>query len=114
MYTTLLPSMHQPLPALRQTPLPRWQSLRRTAQIRSLSFLATLQKRPSSLGLLKKRQTRPREWPPDATKPLTVPQDPFKEKEVPPKMEIVLATLLVLAKGDFKGKDQGSSMAALS
>ena len=88
--------------------------MRRTAQIRSLSFLATLQKRPSSLGLLKKRQTRPREWPPDATKPLTVPQDPFKEKEVPPRMEIVLATLQVLAKGDLKGKDQGSSKAALS
>ena len=50
----------------------------------------------------------------DATKPSAIPQDPFKEKEVPPKMEIVLATLQVLAKGDLKGKDQGSSEVALS
>ena len=33
---------------------------------------------------------------PDATKPLVVPQDPLKEKEVPSKMEIVLATLPVV------------------
>ena len=51
---------------------------------------------------------------PNATKPPAAPQDPFKEKKVPPRMEIVLATLLVLAKGDLKGKDQGSLEAALS
>jgi len=51
---------------------------------------------------------------PDATKPLAIPQDPPKEKEVPPRMEIVLATLLVPTKGDPKGKGQESSKAALS
>ena len=50
---------------------------------------------------------------PDATKPPAVPQDPIKEKEVPSKMEIVLATLLVPTKGDLKSKDSGSSEAAL-
>ena len=50
---------------------------------------------------------------PDATKPPVVPQDPIKEKEVPSKMEIVLATLLVPTKGDLKSKDSGSSEAAL-
>jgi len=51
---------------------------------------------------------------PNATKPPAIPQDPFKEKEVPPRMEIVLVTLPVPAKGDLKGKDQGSSEVALS
>ena len=50
----------------------------------------------------------------NATKPPTAPQDPSKEKVVPPKMEIVLATLPMLAKGDPKGQDQGSSEVALS
>ena len=50
----------------------------------------------------------------DATKPSTALQDPSKEKEVPPRMEIVLATLPMPTKGDPKGKDQGSSEAALS
>ena len=39
-----------------------------------------------------------------ATKPSAAPQDPPKEKEVPFKMEIALAILLVPAKGDLKGK----------
>ena len=51
---------------------------------------------------------------PDTTKPPTVPQDPLKKNKVPPRMEIVLATLPVPAKGGLKGKDQGSSEAALS
>ena len=59
--STLLPSVLQSMPALRMTPVSRWQSLGRTGQIRSLSLLVTLQKRPSSLGLLKKRLTQPKE-----------------------------------------------------
>ena len=42
----------------------------------------------------------------DATKPLAVPQDPPKEKEVPSTMEVVLATLPLPAKGDLKSKTQ--------
>lgn len=51
---------------------------------------------------------------PNATKPPNVPQDRHKEKEVPPRMEIVLATLPVLDKGDLKSKGSESSKAALS
>ena len=50
----------------------------------------------------------------DATKPLAVPQDPPKEKEVPSTMEVVLATLPLPAQGDLKSKDLESSDAALS
>ena len=50
----------------------------------------------------------------DATKLLTAPQDPPKEKEVPSTMKIVLATLPLPAKGDLKSKDSGSSEVALS
>ena len=50
----------------------------------------------------------------NANKPPIAPQDPSKEKEVPPRMEIVLVTLPMLAKGGPKGKDQGSSEAGLS
>ena len=50
----------------------------------------------------------------DATKPPTVPQDLHKEKEVPPRMEIVLATLLMLAKGNLQGKGPEASETALS
>ena len=49
--------------------------------------------------------------PPDATKPPTVPQDSTKDNEAS-KMEIVLATLPIPAKGNLKGTDQGSSKAA--
>ena len=48
----------------------------------------------------------------DATKSSAAPQDPTKEKEAP-RIEIVLATLPLLAKGDPKGTDQGSSKAAV-
>ena len=40
----------------------------------------------------------------DATKPPVVSQDPPKEKEVPSTMEVVIATLLLPAKGDLKSK----------
>ena len=42
----------------------------------------------------------------DATKPLTVPQDPNKDNEAP-RMELVLVTLSLPAKGDLKGVGQG-------
>ena len=48
----------------------------------------------------------------DATKSSAAPQDPTKEKEAP-RIKIVLATLPLLAKGDPKGTDQGSSKAAV-
>ena len=50
---------------------------------------------------------------PNATKPLATPQDPINDNEAL-RMEIVLATLPLSAKGDPKGKDQGSSEAAVS
>ena len=50
---------------------------------------------------------------PDATKLPVAPQDPLKHKEAP-RMEIVLTTLPLPAKGDPKGKDQGSLEAAVS
>ena len=50
----------------------------------------------------------------DATKPPAAPRDPLKEKDVSSTMEIVLATLLVPAKGDLKSKDSGSLEAILS
>ena len=71
-------------------------------------------KEAEQLGVVVKEVDTIKGVAPDDTKPLTVPQDPLKEKEVPPKMEIILATLPMPAKGDLKGKDQGSSEAALS
>ena len=50
---------------------------------------------------------------PNATKPPATPQDPINDNEAL-RMEIVLATLPLSAKGDPKGKDQGSSKAAVS
>ena len=50
---------------------------------------------------------------PNAIKASTAPQDPIKDKEAS-RMEIVFATLLLPAKGDPKGIDQGSSEAAVS
>ncbi|XP_030931098.1 uncharacterized protein LOC115956982 [Quercus lobata] len=41
---------------------------------------------------------------PNATKPSVAPQDPTRDKEAP-KMEIILATLPIPAKGDPKGTD---------
>ena len=49
---------------------------------------------------------------PDANKPPAAPQDPTKDKEAP-RIEIVLATLPLPAKGDSKGTGQGSSEAAV-
>ena len=43
----------------------------------------------------------------DATKPPAAPQDPSKDKEAS-RMEIILASLPIPAKGDFKRADQGS------
>ena len=50
----------------------------------------------------------------NATKPPAAPQDLSQEKEVPSKMEIILATLPVPAKGDLKGKGLESSEAELT
>ena len=49
---------------------------------------------------------------PGDTKPLADPQDPIKDNEAP-RIEIVLATLPLPAKGDSKGTGQGSSEAAV-
>ena len=49
---------------------------------------------------------------PDATMPSATYQDPSKDKEAP-RIEIVLASLLIPATGDSKGADQGSSDAAI-
>ena len=43
----------------------------------------------------------------NATKPPAIPHDPNKDKEAP-RMELFLATLPLLAKGDPKGIGQGS------
>ena len=51
---------------------------------------------------------------PDGIKAPAVPQDLPQEKEVPPKMEIVLATLPVPVKRDLKGKGLEASEAALT
>ena len=50
---------------------------------------------------------------PNAIKPPTAPRDPTKDKEAP-RMEIVLTTLPLPAKGDPKGTNQGSSEATVS
>ena len=47
----------------------------------------------------------------DATAPLVAAQDPSKDKE-DTRMEIVLASLPISAKGDSKGANQGSSEVA--
>ena len=49
----------------------------------------------------------------DATKPTAAPQDPTKDKEAS-RMQIVLATLPLPAKGDPKSTNQGSSEATVS
>ena len=51
---------------------------------------------------------------PDATKPPAAPQDLSQEKEVPSKMEIILATLPMPTKRDFKGKGPESLEVALT
>ena len=49
--------------------------------------------------------------PADVIKPPAVSEDPTKDSEAP-RMEIVLATLSIPAKGDPKGTDQRSSEVA--
>ena len=56
-YTTLLPSVHQALPAPRLTLPQRWQRLARTARPRPFSLLTAIPRQPSSPRLLKKKQT---------------------------------------------------------
>ena len=63
-------------------------------------------KEAEQLGFAEKEADMTKGVAPDATKPSTALQDPSKEKEVPPRMEIVLATLPMPTKGDPKGKDQ--------
>ena len=48
----------------------------------------------------------------DATKPSAASQDPIKENEAS-RMEIILASLPIPAKGDSIGADQGSLEAAV-
>ena len=48
----------------------------------------------------------------DATKPSAASQDPIKENEAS-RMEIILASLLIPAKGDSTGADQRSLEAAV-
>ena len=78
------------------------------------SSSGNLPKETQQQGVAKKEANTNKGVAPDATKPLSVPQDPPKEKEVPSTMEIVLATLPLPAQGDLKSKDSGSSKAALS
>ena len=103
-YTALLLSTHQALLVPRLTPPPMWQNLGRAAWLKSLLPLTAHSRRLSSIGLLKKKLMLTRGVASDATKPLVVSQDPPKEKEVPSTMEVVLATLLLPAKGDLKSK----------
>ena len=51
---------------------------------------------------------------PDAIKPPATPQDLSQEKEAPPRMEIVLATLPVPTKKDLKGKGPEALKAILT
>ena len=62
-------------------------------------------KEAEQLGFPEKEANMTKGVAPDATKPSTALQDPLKEKKVPPRMEIVLATLPMPIKGDPKGKD---------
>ena len=62
-------------------------------------------KEAEQLGFVEKEADMTKGVAPDATKPSTALQDPSKEKKVPPRMEIVLATLPMPIKGDLKGKD---------
>ena len=46
----------------------------------------------------------------NATKPPAVPQDSHKEKNVPSRMEIMLTTLPMPAKGEPKSKDSEAAL----
>lgn len=48
---------------------------------------------------------------PEATKPSVAPKDPSKGKEATQSLEIILATLPMLAKEDPKGKGPASTIA---
>ena len=50
---------------------------------------------------------------PNATKPPAAPQDPTEDNEAP-RIEIVLTSLPISAKGDPKGTDQGFLEAVVS
>ena len=63
-------------------------------------------KEAQQLGVTEKETNTTKGVAPDAIKPPVAPQDLPKENEVPPKMEIVLTTLPVPAKGNLKGKAQ--------
>ena len=63
-------------------------------------------KEAQHLGVTEKETDTTKGVAPDAIKPPVAPQDLPKEKEVPPKMEIVLTTLPVPAKRNLKGKAQ--------
>ena len=72
-------------------------------------------KEAKQLGVAEKEANTTKGVALDAIKPPIAPQDPSKEKKVPPRMEIGnVATLPMPAKGDPKGKDQGSLEAAFS
>ena len=63
-------------------------------------------------GMNEKEIKVTKEVAPDATKPSATPQDSSKDKKAS-RMEIVLVSLPIPAKGDFKGADQGSSEATV-
>lgn len=113
-YTTLSPSVHQALLAPRLTPPPRWQNLERDSPAKVPVSSNNHSKEAQQCGVAKKGVDTTKGVAPNATKPPNVPQDRYKEKEVPPRMEIVLATLPVPDKGDLKSKGSESSKAALS
>ena len=97
--------------APRQTPLLRWQILRKAALARfpPPSSPPKVAKQPRANGKVTEVSKGVAS---DATKPPTIPQDPNKDKEAP-RMELVLATLSLPAKGDPKGTGQESLKATV-
>ena len=65
-------------------------------------------------GVVEKETNTTKGVAPDARKPLTASQDLLKEKEVPTKMEIILATLPMPTKGDLMSKGLGALEVKLS
>ena len=84
-YTTFLPFMHQALPAPRSTLRPRWWRLARTALPRPLSLLTALPRKPSSLGLVKKKLTQPKEWSLMPSNPQLLLRTYPKRRRYPPR-----------------------------
>ena len=64
--------------------------------------------------LVDKEKEVSKEVTPEMTKPSDAPKDSSKEGMGSQNMELILATLLILAKEDPKGKSLGSSAAATS